>query len=65
MTGPATGPQASAADLVIATVAIEHKMTVSRESRDGETVARFVPELKRHRLGQDSPSPKEMSAVDA
>ena len=40
----------SVADLVIAATAIRLKLTVLHEDADFETVARFVPELKRHRI---------------
>jgi predicted nucleic acid-binding protein len=40
----------SVADLVIAATAIRLKLTVLHEDADFETVARFVPELRQHRL---------------
>jgi predicted nucleic acid-binding protein len=41
----------SVADLLIAATAIRLKLTVLHEDGDFETVARFVPELKEHRVG--------------
>jgi predicted nucleic acid-binding protein len=40
----------SVADLVIAATAIRLKLTVLHEDADYETVARFVPELRQHKM---------------
>jgi predicted nucleic acid-binding protein len=40
----------SVADFVIAATAIRLKLTVLHEEADFETVARFLPELKQHRI---------------
>jgi predicted nucleic acid-binding protein len=40
----------SVADLVIAATAIKLKLTLLHEDADFETVGRFVPELRQHRL---------------
>jgi hypothetical protein len=49
---------------VIAAIAIRLRLTVLHEDGDFETVARFVPELKQHRLRLGPPDEKAMSTVD-
>ncbi|MFC7276959.1 PIN domain-containing protein [Paractinoplanes rhizophilus] len=45
----------SVADLVIAATAIRLKLTVLHEDADFETVARYVPEMRQHRLSAGPP----------
>lgn len=43
----------SVADLVVAATAIRLKLTVLHEDADFETIARFVPQVRQHRISAD------------
>jgi hypothetical protein len=45
----------SVADLVIAATAMRLKLTVLHEDADFETVSRYVPEMRQHRLSAGPP----------